>query len=174
MQGESIHVEFSFTGISRDIFRSILEWMWEAIQPAFPIITGEWSVVQTVYFSAAIAGVALTVRLIRYLSEGGGYGEREPAGLADTTSVISARSQEHARPAMISSHTHTGAATAPDTSGVSNEVSKVASLVLLFTHRSLTFISRMELNYLLLSLLIFVFFGTGDLQLLQVVFGIGG
>lgn len=174
MQGEGVHVEFSFTGISRDMLHAVLEWMWETVQPAFPIITGQWSVVQTVYFSAAIAGVALTARLIRYLHQGGGSGERIPAGLADTTSVTSARSQEHAQAAMLSSHTHTGAATAPDTSGVSNEVSKVASLVLLFTHRSLGFISRMGLNYLLLSLLICVFFGTGDLQLLQVVFGIGG
>lgn len=171
---EEVNVEFTISGLSKDTFSALMGWVWDLVEPAFPIITGAWGLAQTLYFASAIAGVALAARLIRYLSEGGGSNEPVPDGLGVKAARIHKHSPEPAQRAMNFAQLQGTITAAPDTAGASNEVSKAAAVALIFFRRLLVFISRMGLNYLLLSVLVCIFFGAGDLQILDVVFGIGG
>lgn len=156
MDQQGIHVEFTITGISRDLFTSILGWMGEGFEPFFPIMTGAWGLLETASFTLAMIGAGFAALLIRRMlgdrSTDGILAPDIRAGVKD----LRDRSEQAPAPAVE----------------ISGKQSAVALAPAIAASRSVSFISRIGLYYVALSLAVCWLFGTGDLGVLA-AFSVG-
>lgn len=61
---DGLHVELNVEGIARDAFASALSWIWQKVDFLLPIITGQWSLQQAVFYGAALAFMARAAFLV--------------------------------------------------------------------------------------------------------------
>lgn len=177
---EELSVELAVEGISKEAFARAMNGLREFAEPALPIITGEWGLEQTLLYAAALAALAMTVRLILHLADGGKVSQLPRAAFShpndralDTKSGRSAAGfVAQGRPEAFSEgSTLAGEQAAPTASP--DTVSIIWPEVFKLLHAGVMNLTKLYLHYVVISVLVCWIFGVGDLDASFAVFGIG-
>ena len=167
---EDIHVEVSISGLSKDVFGSMMSWIWEVVQPLFPVITGQWSLAETALIAATIALLLMLCDGFRHLARK--LREDEAAATAPDTAKVYGHGSTADVKSLQSLHLgqpHTAAAVVPASSGAATaKITRTAPFVVPLVCRPLGFLCRMALYYIVICLLIRLW-----PEVWAVLFGIG-
>lgn len=160
MDTQGVHVEFTITGLSRDVFRSLLEWIWNGLEPLFPIVTGAWSFGQTALIAAPIVALLIVCDLIRRRARQR-VPDDTPAGGSNSVAMMA--SSPKAVPTAITS----SAASSP-TRQLAPALYSAHAVGMHLVCGPLRFVCRMAMNYIVACVLIRIVMDYPGL-----IFGIG-
>lgn len=182
MSADGVHVELTVEGIGRQAFAHLASWIWQRVDFLFPVITGQWTLMEAVIPSGILAGLAMLFRLIVHLADGGRVAQlpRAMIAAADDPNLTTWRSHNlfaGMRPTRSGSGLYRPALAfeqhqrppAPP-----RERIEVLDGFAMLAHELFAFLSRFYVQYLGLSVLICWIFGLGDLQIAIAMLGTGG
>ena len=164
---EDIHLEVTISGLSRDMFGAVMDFLWDTVQPLFPVITGQWSLAETALIVAPVALLLMVCDGFKYLARKVRQEGVEAATFG--TANIHGQSSTKEPQSLNLGKTHTAAAVVPTAPGaVGMAITRTAPFVVPFVCRPFGFVCRMALYYIVICLLIRLW-----PEVWAVLFGIG-
>lgn len=178
---DGVHLELTVEGLGRAAFGDALDWIWRQVDVLFPIITGQWDLMDAILPAGILAGLTLLFRLVLHLADGGRAAQAPRALITapfdhrlatwrsheQCKDVAQARAEE-----FVYGPVPGPPATQPPPAPVKERIEVLDGLSHL-AHDLFYALLRFYVHYMAFSIAVCWIFGVGDLDTFFAVVGIG-
>lgn len=181
MNSEGIHVELTVEGLGREEFGNAASWLWDRVDVLFPVITGQWTLMEATVPAVVLGSLMFVFRAIAHLADGGRLSQTPRAMITDPhdPKLVTWRSisrgfgsqANHVFPPAIRAQLESLPQSPP---APARERIKALDAPALCAYELFEFLIRNYITYFGLSVLICWIFGLGDLDVFFAALGMGG